>query len=148
MSNTSPIKIVVSQGTGTQASNQPTSPAPNQTSPSNAGNGQAKQKTIFETTAFAAASHIARTAVNTSISQYANITGDYITGNKLNAVNNLIGYAVAIAKGGPLGVLYTAVSIGQSVVSEYISFVKNEREIEMMRKRAGFLNGSVGLTND
>jgi hypothetical protein len=150
MSNTSPIKIVISQGATTQTSNLPSSPTPttNQTSTSNVANNQNNKKNIFESTVFAGATHVARSAINTTISQYANLTGDYVVGNALQSYSTLLTYGLAVAKGGPIGMVYAAVSIGQSAINEYIKHVKNERELDMMRKRAGFINGGAGLTND
>jgi hypothetical protein len=143
-----PIEIILRQQTGSGGFWSPTPSVANQNLPTNTNQTPTKQKSIFESTVFAGASHVARTAVNTALSQYANLTGDYVVGNALQSYSTLIGYGLAIAKGGPIGVLYAAVSLGQSAVNEYVKYVKNERELDMMRKRAGFFNGGAGLTND
>ena len=50
--------------------------------------------------------------MNAGLSNYGNLTGDYIMQEQLSAGVELLGYGISIAKGGALGVLYTGVSLG------------------------------------
>jgi hypothetical protein len=141
-----PIEIVLRQATDTASLTQGSGYSPGQAVA--IPKSEEKKKNIFESTVFAGATHVARSAINTSISQYANLTGDYVVGNALQSYSTLLTYGLAVAKGGPIGMVYAAVSLGQSAVNEYIKHVKNERELDMMKKRAGFIYGGAGLTND
>ena len=117
-----------------------TSPA-NEKKPNSAGESNvvydAMKTIIVDTT---------KKALSTAISQYGNLTGDSITASRINALNSIAGYALAIKAGGVVGAVGVAVDIGIQAFNSYVQNRKANAQVEMLRQRAGnaTLNGSRG----
>lgn len=107
-------------------------------------------------------------AVNYSVAQYGNLTGDYITQKNtqyaLSVINNIISIGTAAIGGfklsggnvwgavigAGLAVTNQFISFGYQVHGEYINNLKRNREIDILRERSGlnsYLDGSRGTEN-
>lgn len=105
-------------------------------------------------------------AVNYSISQYGNLTGNYVAQRNMQVaqkvINNIISIGTAAIGGatiaGPWGAVIGAglaitnqvISYGYQTFGEYVSNIKQNREINILRDRSGlnsYLDGSRGTEN-
>ena len=143
----SKIYITISStttGSGQSANEQITTGGTN-TSPSN----EQKPKQAGESNAFydgvkTILVDAGKKLLSTAISQYGNLTGDTVTASRIQAINQVAGYALAIKAGGWVGAAAVAVDLG---IQGFTSFIENRKanaQIEMLRQRAGnaTLNGS------
>lgn len=105
-------------------------------------------------------------AVNYSISQYGNLTGDYTAQKNLqrlmSVVNNVVSIGQAAVAGASVGgwigaaigasiaITNQVISYGYQTFGEYVSNIKQNREIDILRERSGlnsYLDGSRGTEN-
>ena len=94
------------------------------------------------------------TIINHSISNYGNMTGDYIGQQNINTYLGIgmdfVGIALAGVAGGAIGMLAATVGFsvkkGLSVYDEYIAINKQNTQASFMRERSGnsLNNGSAG----
>ena len=87
--------------------------------------------------------------LNNAVSQYANLTGDTITGNMLQTSTKLLGYVTAIAATGWVGAVGVAIDISLQEFSRGVEIRKANNQIELLRQRVGYstINGGRD-TND
>jgi hypothetical protein len=80
------------------------------------------------------------------VSQYANLTGNSIAGNRLQAVSTLTGYVTTIAVGGWVGAIGVAVDVGIQTANNLFELRKTNAQIDLLRQRVGSstMNGSRG----
>lgn len=80
------------------------------------------------------------------VSQYANLTGNSIAGNRLQAVSTLVGYGTQIAVGGWIGAIGVAMDIGIQAVNNAFELRKANAQLDLLRQRVGAssINGSRG----
>lgn len=72
-----------------------------------------------------------------SVSWYGQATGDMTTTKQINAMINLAGDALMIAKGGPIGAIAVATKYATQAVSTIISTRNENREIEYNNRLLG-----------
>lgn len=84
--------------------------------------------------------------MSAAISNYANITGNSITANRLNAFSTIASYGLSLYAGGWVGAIYVATDIAIKEATKLINTSKTNAQIELMRQRVGYsnLNGSRG----
>lgn len=80
------------------------------------------------------------------VSQYANLTGNSIAGNRLQAASTLTGYVTQIAVGGWIGAIGVAVDVGIQTANNLFELRKTNAQIDLLRQRVGSstTNGSRG----
>lgn len=80
------------------------------------------------------------------VSQYANLTGNTSIGNRLQAVNTLVGYGTQIAVGGWIGAIGVAVDVGIQAANNVFELRRANAQIDLLRQRVGSstMNGSRG----
>lgn len=80
------------------------------------------------------------------VSQYANLTGNSIAGNRLQSVSTLTGYVTTIAVGGWIGAIGVAVDVGIQTANNLFELRKTNAQIDLLRQRVGSstMNGSRG----
>lgn len=145
-----PVKVTVSKAqeidapdfsvsSGFNASAQARMPSPK----INKDNETAKRLDLAKTVAV----QLARTAVSQTVGQYANLTGDYVTANKMQAATQIYGLA-AMAMSSPAGAAAAAITVANQVISEVISFNKNEKQLKLLRRRMGMFYDEGRNTNE
>jgi hypothetical protein len=76
-------------------------------------------------------------AITSTINQYGDLTGDYITANAISDITNIAADALMIAKGGIVGVVAVAtrkaIQAGQTALQAY----RANKEVEFIRQRTG-----------
>ena len=116
-------------------------PQPNQPKPNKAGESNVVldgMRTILV--------DAGKKVLSTAISQYGNLTGDNITASRLQAVNTISSYALAIQAGGWVGAAAVAVDIGIQSFNSFVNTRKTNAQIDLLRQRMGSstINGSRG----
>ena len=89
--------------------------------------------------------YMGKQAMNYGLSNYGNLTGDYIMQEQLSAGVELLTMGLALAKGGALGVLYTGVSLGLKVVNRGIDISKSRTISNIQMERLGLTKGGSRL---
>jgi hypothetical protein len=81
--------------------------------------------------------------MNTALSQYGNITGDYSTVKNISAITQIIGYGTDIAMG-PVGWANLAGKVATQGLMHLITFQKERYEIDRTLDRYGAIYSSGG----
>jgi hypothetical protein len=77
--------------------------------------------------------------LSAGMSQYANLTGDYVMAQKMNQVSQAVSFSMQLLTGDYIGAAITTIS---TLANVGINYVRNEKEVELLRRRAGvFTNG-------
>lgn len=91
----------------------------------------------------AVVANVAKKAIQYGISQYGNLTGDYVTQANISAMIE-IGGLVAMAATGPVGIAAAVTSLGIQAANYGIDMAKKRRETEFLRERTGMTQNSGG----
>lgn len=82
-----------------------------------------------------------RKGANYAVSNYANLSGDYLTQNQINSTIEIVGL-FALGATGPVGLATAAASLGVKAADFYINRTKQNQNIEYLRQRTATWNGS------
>jgi len=85
-----------------------------------------------------------RQALNYAISNYGNLTGDYVTQERIQAGIEIFSTITMMITGGVPGIIIGAGSIALKAVSQQIDITKRNREVDLLRMRTGTMNFSGG----
>lgn len=97
----------------------------------------AKKAGTAGTVAKAIALQIGQQAVQFGLSNYGNLTGDYLTGERLSAAVEISGMAAAIAAAPALGIPAAILNVGTKALDYYIRMQRSEQQARFMRERLG-----------
>lgn len=89
------------------------------------------------------AAFMGKQALNYAVSNYGNLTGDYIAQANIQGVIE-IGGIIAMAFTGPVGVVASIGAVGVKVVSQQIDLYKKNLNTQLLRERTGMNNFSGG----
>lgn len=78
----------------------------------------------------------AKQAINFGLSNYGNLTGDYLTQENLQAYMDVIGLGLSMSQG-PIGIAAAAASITLKAVSHEIELAKKNQLVSILRERTG-----------
>jgi len=83
-------------------------------------------------------------ALSFAVSNYGNLTGDYITQEKIQAGIEIAGTIAAMAFGGPVGIMYGISNIAIKAITAGVDKIKQNREVDFLRARTGMIGYSGG----
>lgn len=86
---------------------------------------------------------IGKQALQYGMSNYGNLTGDYVGQANISAGLQVAGL-VAMASQGPLGIAAAVTSLGIQAANYGIDMAKKRRETEFLRERTGMTQNSGG----
>ena len=76
-----------------------------------------------------------------AVSNYGNLTGDYITQSQIATGVEIAGL-IAVAATGPIGIAAATLMVGQKAADFYINRAKENKKIDYLRERTATWNGS------
>lgn len=82
----------------------------------------------------------AKNAITYGVSNYGNLTGDYVTQANINAIIE-IGGLIGMAATGPAGAIAAVGSVALKVTDYYLDQSRKRREVDFLRQRVGMTNG-------
>lgn len=82
-----------------------------------------------------------------AISQYGNLTGDYISQRRIDNMIKIAGYVSTIAVGGVVGAIAVGSDIVLSIANHSVEVAKSNDMANLLRVRSGNVNGGRN-TND
>ncbi len=85
----------------------------------------------------------AKKALSYGISNYGNLTGDYITQANIQGVIE-VGGMIATALTGPVGAIAVAGDLAFKEISRQVDLTKKNREVELLKARTGMMGYSGG----
>lgn len=86
---------------------------------------------------------LGKQALNYVVSNYGNLTGDYVTQQNIQAGIE-IASTVALLASGPVGTVVAAGNIGVRLLNDFMTREKHNRDVEILRMRTGMMGYSGG----
>jgi len=88
-------------------------------------------------------SQTAKKALSYGISNYGNLTGDYVTQANIQGVIE-IGGMIATAATGPIGAVAVAGDLAFRVINQQVEIAKQNQQVSLLRERTGMIGFSGG----
>ncbi len=82
----------------------------------------------------------AKNAITYGVSNYGNLTGDYVTQANINAIIE-IGGLIGMAATGSVGAIAATGSVALKVADYYLDQSRMRREVDFLRQRVGMIDG-------
>ena len=89
--------------------------------------------------------YMGKQAMNYGLSNYGNLTGDYIMQEQIGAVTELAGMATSVLVGGWLGAVAVTAQLGLKVVNRGIDISKSRTTSNIQMERLGLTKGGSRL---
>lgn len=89
--------------------------------------------------------YMGKQAMNYGLSNYGNLTGDYITQDQIGAVTELAGMVTSVLVGGWLGAVAVTTQLGLKVVNRGIDISKSRATSNIQMERLGLTKGGSRL---
>ncbi len=106
---------------------------------------QDKMRNIQSGVGMSVAAHLGKKGMNYVVSNYGNLTGDYLTQARIQETMALGFNLVLLVKGGFIGATVVASQYGTQILDRSVNIRKSEIASEMMRNRLGISKGGSRL---
>lgn len=83
-------------------------------------------------------------ALSYAIGNYGNLTGDYVTQERIQAGIEMIGLATTMITGGPIGIAFGVGVLAIKAIGQATATYKNNLTVDMLRLRTGMIGYSGG----
>ena len=83
-------------------------------------------------------------AISYAIGNYGNLTGDYVTQERIQAGIEVMGITTTMITGGPIGIAFGVGVLAIKAIGQATATYKNNLTVDMLRLRTGMIGYSGG----